>query len=43
MLSRDIGWACSCAMIWCKLDLTFDLAVVTLIFNILSRLYLMKL
>ena len=29
-----------CAMSWCDLDLTFDLAVVTSTFKILSRLYL---
>ena len=29
-----------CAMSWCDLGLTFDLAVVTLTFEILSRLYL---
>ena len=27
-------------MLWCNLDLTFDLAVVTLTIKILSRLYL---
>ena len=27
---------CRCAMSWCDLDLTFNLAVVTLIFNLLS-------
>ena len=27
-------------MSWCDLDLTFDLAVVTLTYNILSGLYL---
>ena len=29
-----------CAMSWCYLDLTFDLAVVTLSLQILSGLYL---
>ena len=29
-----------CAMLWCDLDLTFDLAVVTLTYKILSGLYL---
>ena len=29
-----------CAMSWCDLDLTFDLAVVTLTYKILSGLYL---
>ena len=33
---------CRCAMSLCDLDLTFDLAVVTLNFKILSRLYLGK-
>ena len=28
-----------CAASWCDLDLTFDLAVVTLTFKILSGLY----
>ena len=31
-----------CAMSWCDLDLTFDLAVVTLTFKILSRIYVEK-
>ena len=31
---------CRCATSWCELDLTFDLAVVTLTLEILSRLYL---
>ena len=31
---------CRCAMSLCDLDLTFDLSVVTLTFNILSRQYL---
>ena len=34
---------CRCAnsaMSWCDLDLTFDLAAETLIYKILSRLYL---
>ena len=31
---------CRCAMSCCDLDLTFDLAVVTLTYKILSRLYL---
>ena len=30
---------CESAASWCDLDLTFDLAVVTLPFKILSRLY----
>ena len=40
ILSRDIGYECRCAMSWCDLDLTFDVAVVTLIYKILSGLYL---
>ena len=40
ILSRDIGWGCRHAMSWCDLDLTFDLAVVTLSLKFLSRLYL---
>ena len=31
---------CRCAMSWCDLDLTIDLAVVTLSYKILSGLYL---
>ena len=31
---------CRCATSWCDLDLTFDLAVVTLTYKILSGLYL---
>ena len=31
---------CRCAMSWFDFDLTFDLAVVTLILKILSALYL---
>ena len=31
---------CRCAMSWCDFDLTFDLAVVTLTYKILSGLYL---
>ena len=27
-------------MSWCDLDLTFDLVIVTLTYNVLSRLYL---
>ena len=33
-LSGDFGSECRCAMSWCDLDLTFDLAVVTLTFKI---------
>ena len=31
---------CRCATSWCDLDLTFDLVVVTLIYKILSGVYL---
>ena len=31
---------CRCATSWCDLDLTFDLAVLTLTYKILYRLYL---
>ena len=31
---------CRCAASWCDLDLTFDLAIVTLTYKILSGLYL---
>ena len=31
---------CRCATTWCDFDLTFDLAIVTLTFKILSGLYL---
>ena len=31
---------CRCAISWCDLDLTFDLALVTLTCKILSGLYL---
>ena len=37
---RNIDLECRCAMLWCDLDLTFDRAVVTLTFKILSGLYL---
>ena len=40
ILCTDIGWGCRCAMLWCDLDLAFDLAVVTLSLKILSWLYL---
>ena len=40
-LGRDIlVRGCRCATSWCDLDLTFDLAIVTLIYKILSGLYL---
>ena len=32
--------SCRCATSWYNLDMTFDLAVVTLTYKILSRLYL---
>ena len=38
IFGKDIGWGCRCAMSWCDLDLTFDLAVVPLTFKILSKL-----
>ena len=31
---------CRCATSWCDLDLTFDLAIMTLSYKILPRLYL---
>ena len=34
--------SCKCATLWCNLDLTFDLAVVTLFYKILSGPYLGK-
>ena len=37
---RDIGWGYRFVLSWCDFDFTFDLAVVTLIFNILSRLHI---
>ena len=40
ILGRDIGRGCWCAMSWCDLDLTFDIAVMTLTFKILSWLCL---
>ena len=40
ILGRDIIRGCRCATSWSDLDLTFDLAVVTLTFKILSWLYL---
>ena len=38
ILGRDIGWRCATS--FCDLDLTFDLAVVTLTYKIMSVLYL---
>ena len=40
ILGRDIGGGWRCATSWCNLDLTFDLAIVTLNFKILSGLCL---
>ena len=40
MWEVDIWQGCSCAMLQCYLYLAFDLAVMTLTFKILSRLYL---
>ena len=40
ILGMDSGWGCRCATSWSNLDLTFDLAVVTLSLKILSGLYL---
>ena len=40
ILGRDIGYGVKCAASWCDLHLTFDLAVVTLSYKILSGLYL---
>ena len=40
ILGGDIGWGCRSATSSCDLDLTFDLAVVTLNLKLLSRLYL---
>ena len=35
ILGRDIGWR-RCAMSWCDINVTFDLAIVTLTFKFLS-------
>ena len=40
ILGWDIGQKFRCAKSWCDLDLTFDLAVVTLSLKILYGLYL---
>ena len=40
ILGRTLVRGCRCATSWSDLDLTFDLAVVTLTYKILSRLYL---
>ena len=39
ILDRDNFWTCRCANSWCDLDLTFDLAMMTITFKILSQLY----
>ena len=40
ILGRTLVRGCRYAMSWCDLDLTFDLAAVTLSLRILSGLYL---
>ena len=40
ILGTDIGWRCKCAMLWCDLDFTFVLAIVTLSFENLVWAYL---
>ena len=40
VLGRDNGGGCRCATSWCDLVLTFDIAVVSMTFKILSGLYL---
>ena len=40
ILGRNICWQCRCATSWYDLDLTFDLAIVTLTLEILSGPYL---
>ena len=42
LLSRDLVGSCRCATSWCDLDLTFDITIVTLTYNILYGLYLSK-
>ena len=39
IIGRDNGYGSRCVMSWCDLDLTFDLAVVTLTFKTFSGLY----
>ena len=39
-LVGTLGRGCRCAMSWCDLDLTFELAVVTLTYKIFSSLNL---
>ena len=40
ILGRDTGLRVRCTVSWCDLDLTFDFAVVTLTYKILTGLYL---
>ena len=40
MLIKDICWGCWCSVSRCDRDFFFDLYVVTLIFKVLSGLYL---
>ena len=40
ILGRDIDWESRCVTTWCEIDLTFDLAIVTLNYKLLPRLYL---
>ena len=40
ILGRDMVGGCRCATSWSDLDVTFDLAIVTLSLKILSGLYL---
>ena len=40
ILGRTLVRGCRCATSWSDLDLTFDLAIVTLTYKILSELYL---
>ena len=40
ILGREIGLGVKCSMSWCDLDLTCNLAVVTLTFKTMSGLYL---
>ena len=40
MLGRDTGRVCRCTALWYDIDLTFDLAIVTLTFKSLFKLHL---
>ena len=40
ILGKDIHWGCRCAVSWCDLDLSFELAIVTWSLKSLSGLYL---